>query len=183
MNAPHTNIERRSACLASRISQAGGEGRWLWDGVREVSVASAISETRLGGSAGRTGRQDGADPHHGPAVRRAASDRARQRGPTPLIIAPPDLDEAHLPFVIEDGGVDAIVGDIPPSDDLKIEHVRLVGPSPRMRSSIAHRRSEWVMFTSGTTGRPKMVVHSLHGLTGAIPPVDADDPPVWGHLL
>ena len=30
--------------------------------------------------------------------------------------------------------------------------------------------TEWVMFTSGTTGLPKMVAHSLAGLTGAIRP-------------
>ena len=179
MNAPHSNIERRTACLASRISQAGGEGRWLWDGVREVSVASAISETRLGGRrdelAGKTVLIRTADQLSAALLLIELDSVARR-----LIIAPPDLDEAHLPFVIEDGGVDAIVGDIPSSDDPKIEHVPLLAPSPRVRSSIAHRRSEWVMFTSGTTGRPKMVVHSLHGLTGAIPPADAEDPPVWG---
>ena len=37
------------------------------------------------------------------------------------------------------------------------------------------------MFTSGTTGPPKLVVHSLAGLTGAIKPAAADAaPPVWG---
>ena len=33
---------------------------------------------------------------------------------------------------------------------------------------------EWVMFTSGTTGAPKMVAHSLAALTGAIAPAASD---------
>jgi len=37
------------------------------------------------------------------------------------------------------------------------------------------------MFTSGTSGPPKLVVHSLEGLTGAIKPAAAGEaPPVWG---
>jgi len=179
MNAPHANVERRTACLASRISQAGGEGRWLWDGVREVSIASALSETRLGGRrdelAGKTVLVRTTDQLSAALVLIELDSVARR-----LIIAPPDLDAAHLPFVIEDGGVDAIVGDVPHTDNRRVERVLLCDPAPRMRSSVAHRRSEWVMFTSGTTGRPKMVAHSLHGLTGAIPPADPEDPPVWG---
>ena len=38
--------------------------------------------------------------------------------------------------------------------------------------------TEWVMLTSGTTGTPKMVVHSRAGLVGAIDP--AASAPVWG---
>src|SRR5689334_10518161 len=36
------------------------------------------------------------------------------------------------------------------------------------------RKSEWVLFTSGTTGIPKMVAHSLEALTGAIQPGTPD---------
>ena len=42
-------------------------------------------------------------------------------------------------------------------------------------------RTEWVMLTSGTTGPPKMVVHSRVGLTGAIQQATNDErPKVWG---
>jgi acyl-coenzyme A synthetase/AMP-(fatty) acid ligase len=179
MNAPRVNAERRITCLASLIAQVGGEGRWLWNGGREVSLSSAISETRLGGRrdelAGKTVLIRTNDQLSAALLLIELDSVARR-----LIIAPPDLDPAHLPFVIEDGGVDAVVGDIARPVDLNVAHIPLAEPAPRSRSSIAHRRSEWVMFTSGTTGRPKMVAHSLHGLTGAIRPGDPENPPIWG---
>ena len=46
-------------------------------------------------------------------------------------------------------------------------------PSPSLQT-------EWVLLTSGTTGVPKMVVHSLAGLTAPIGESKADDPVVWG---
>jgi acyl-CoA synthetase (AMP-forming)/AMP-acid ligase II len=178
MNAP-LRPTTRAGCLASRIAQVGGDGRWLWDGVQEVSLQSAISETRLNGRrdelAGKSVLIRTRD-QLSTALLLIELDSVARR----LILCPPDLDEADLPFAIEDAAVDAMVGDLPPPDNLAVAHVPLVAPTPRVRSNIAHRRSEWVMFTSGTTGRPKMVVHSLDGLTGAIKPGDGDEPPIWG---
>jgi acyl-coenzyme A synthetase/AMP-(fatty) acid ligase len=178
MNAPLRPTTRFS-CLASRIAQAGGDGRWLWDGVREVSLQSAISETRLGGRrdelSGKTVLIRTRD-QLSCAILLIELDSVAKR----LILCPPDLDDSHLSFVIDEGRVDAIVGDIPYTDDISVKYFPLVGPAPRVRSSIAHRRSEWVMFTSGTTGRPKMVAHSLDGLAGAISPGHDGLPPIWG---
>ena len=176
MNAPQSP---HKLCLASRIALSGCEGRWLSDGARQIGLCDAISQMRLGGRrdslAGQTVLIRTQDQLSA-AFALIELDGAARR----LIIAPPDLDEAHLPMVIEDGAVDAVVGDLPPPASLSVPHIPLCAPQPRVRSSFAPRRTEWVMFTSGTTGRPKMVAHTLEGLTGAIKPNPADEPPIWG---
>jgi acyl-coenzyme A synthetase/AMP-(fatty) acid ligase len=44
----------------------------------------------------------------------------------------------------------------------------------------AQRQSEWIMLTSGTTGMPKMVVHSFASLTGAIKGAGKQETPlIW----
>jgi acyl-coenzyme A synthetase/AMP-(fatty) acid ligase len=51
---------------------------------------------------------------------------------------------------------------------------------PRAGAPVApSRQSEWVLFTSGTAGAPKMVAHTLDGLTGAIAS-DATPDIIWG---
>ena len=179
MNAPPSSLKAEGGCLASRIALSGCEGRWLNDGAAEVGLCAAISETRLGerrdSLAGlnvliRTRDQLSA------ALLLIELDGAAKR----LVIAPPDLDDAHLAAVIEDGEIDAIVGDLPPPENIPVAHIPLAEPRPRRRSSFAPRRTEWVMFTSGTTGRPKMVAHTLAGLTGAIKASGDEAPPIWG---
>ena len=87
-----------------------------------------------------------------------------------IVIAPPDLKPEHLPAVIERAGLDTMVADDPslavPGDALS---KRCIPPRDRRGEVPASRKTEWVLFTSGTTGAPKMVAHSLDGLTGAIP--------------
>jgi acyl-coenzyme A synthetase/AMP-(fatty) acid ligase len=53
--------------------------------------------------------------------------------------------------------------------------------APHARPPLDRQPTEWVLFTSGTTGVPKMVVHSLAGLSGAIKPGGVlDGSVVWG---
>ncbi len=99
-----------------------------------------------------------------------------------VVLAPPDLKATDLMGVIADAGIDAVYcdGDHPalPGDML----VAVPGPlSPLPASQPGGGEpldTEWVMLTSGTTGAPKMVVHSRAGLVGAIDPAAAA--PVWG---
>lgn len=102
-----------------------------------------------------------------------------------LVICPPDLAAEHLPLVIAEAGIDVIVHDGWDSGLLPagVPAYRICphaeGHGPRL--PITGRASQWVMFTSGTTGAPKMVVHNLAGLTHAIPMGAAPDdaPVVW----
>ncbi|MGC1304369.1 MAG: long-chain fatty acid--CoA ligase, partial [Caulobacteraceae bacterium] len=88
-----------------------------------------------------------------------------------LVLCPPDLDTAHLPDICAEAGVEALLhdGEIPTSLPTHVARAAMERPQAVPIQDRNHP-TEWVMFTSGTTGRPKMVAHSLAGLTGAIRP-------------
>jgi acyl-coenzyme A synthetase/AMP-(fatty) acid ligase len=99
-----------------------------------------------------------------------------------IVLCPPDLDAAHLPSIVADGEVDAVVsdGDSPAFASLGIGlHVGAgTGLVPDDSVSRASCHTEWLLLTSGTTGPPKLVRHDLASLVAPIRPVAA--PPIWG---
>jgi acyl-coenzyme A synthetase/AMP-(fatty) acid ligase len=102
-----------------------------------------------------------------------------------ITICPPDVPTDHLIAVIGGAGVDAIVSDRAPDRDaalgipLRVEVAQKVATGDMLPP--ASCRTEWVLMTSGTTGAPKLVVHSLAGLTGAIKyRSPGETPVVWG---
>ena len=95
-----------------------------------------------------------------------------------IVIAPPDVKPEHLPSAVGRAAIDVVVGEDPALsvEGVRFERINLPGEGPAIPPSC---RTEWVLFTSGTTGVPKMVAHSLEGLCGAIEPAVSQDI-VWG---
>jgi acyl-coenzyme A synthetase/AMP-(fatty) acid ligase len=101
-----------------------------------------------------------------------------------LVLCPPDMPLEHVRFVAASTDVEAIVSDKPSLGD-GFPGIRSIIPcSTKLVSADCDRSirqaTEWVLLTSGTTGMPKMVAHTLSSLAGAIKLGGAAaDPPVW----
>jgi len=100
-----------------------------------------------------------------------------------MLLCPPDLNADYLQAIIADAEIDAVVTDQP--DRFSALGIALVvSASEDLKAATraeSERATEWLMLTSGTLGLPKIVGHTLEGLTGAIA---ADGPargarPVW----
>ncbi len=171
--------------LRQRLSDAKDLGsRCLHDEIRSIRLEDVLTGTGLD-----------ADPHllAGRNVllltdRQAAAglalielDGVARR----IVVCPPDLNPARIGDLVEDAECDVVVTDSQPVPRSGIAlqvrcglDLRPTGPR-----AFGELETEWIMLTSGTAGRPKMVAHSLQGLTGSIPrspSATQDRPPVWG---
>jgi len=88
-----------------------------------------------------------------------------------MVLCPPDLAAQHLAAVVRDAEADACVVDAStataaPDVPMRFDVRPDLAPSgiPRRRS----RATEWVLLTSGTTGVPKLVLHTLESLMSAL---------------
>jgi len=156
--------------LGDALRRASGRERWLrapgasvalHDLARGTGLACRPDELR-----GRTVLVRTRDPLTA-ALALIQSDGVARR----LVLCPPDLSDEHIPYVVATAVVDAIVSDdVAAHRGVGVE--RLVACSATIEPSEVEPGewldTEWILFTSGTTGRPKMVVHTLATLTGAI---------------
>jgi acyl-coenzyme A synthetase/AMP-(fatty) acid ligase len=101
-----------------------------------------------------------------------------------IVLYPPDLSMEHLPYVTKAAEADVLVTDRIAAGQV-FPGVRMFLPCCRNIGRLTYSRSapietEWILLTSGTTGPPKLVVHTLSSLAGAIASATpARDGVVW----
>ena len=158
------------------------KGRSISDARRVVSLTTILEQTclvgRFGQLAGRSVLLAVADQLIS-ALAMIEIDGVARR----MLLCPPDLNADHIETLIDDAGIDAIVTDQPGrwADVGVYLVVAARAPERAVKPAKSERATEWLMLTSGTSGVPKIVGHTLEGLTGAIV---ADGPargtpPVW----
>jgi len=101
-----------------------------------------------------------------------------------VVLCPPDFPLEHLAFVMETAEVDAVISDRAIARQGKAPSIYYCPCSRNMVASncdhAVHLETEWVLLTSGTTGLPKLVAHTLESLAGAIRPADgSSESIVW----
>ena len=89
-----------------------------------------------------------------------------------VVLYPGDMPRAHIPSVIATAKIDALLSDPDEAgtDSYGVGCVFTCNPelSALDFARGAERETEWVLLTSGTTGVPKLTMHTLASLTGAI---------------
>jgi acyl-coenzyme A synthetase/AMP-(fatty) acid ligase len=157
-------------------------GRIISDARQVVSLTDILGETCLADRLGELSRRSvllAVEDQLISALAMTEIDGVARR----MLLCPPDLNADHVETLIDDAGIDAVVTDQPARWANAGVYLVLGAHSPE-RSAVkakTERATEWLMLTSGTSGVPKIVGHTLEGLTGAIV---ADGPargapPVW----
>src|SRR5580692_6253197 len=141
------------------------KGRTISDARQLVSLTDILEETcladRLGELSGRSVLLAVADQLVSGLVMTELDGVARR-----MLLCPPDLNPGYLEALMESAGIDAVVTDDPARwAEAAASLVVTAGAPGRAQTE---RATEWLMLTSGTSGVPKIVSHTLEGLTGAI---------------
>jgi acyl-coenzyme A synthetase/AMP-(fatty) acid ligase len=171
------------ASIRDRLANAPeGAPRFLWGATASVRLGHVLSAPSIGGRvadlAGRSVLVATRD-QFAAALALIELDGIARR----LIICTPDLPAGHLPAIAATAGVDVILSDqesAPGTPNLEFRIQRPAGEFD-VQDSTCHMPTEWVLLTSGTTGAPKMVVHTFASLTAPIGgALGQDADVVWG---
>jgi acyl-coenzyme A synthetase/AMP-(fatty) acid ligase len=165
--------------LRAHLTRAPADA-FLFDRAARVRLADLVGGTSLGGRLAELGGRSvliATASQLTSALALIELDGVARR----LMILPPDVDPDHLGALIAGAEIDAVVVDGPATQFSELPLCVICTPNvaPCGIAPDKHATTEWVLLTSGTTGVPKMVVHSLAGLTAAIAPTKRADPVVW----
>jgi acyl-coenzyme A synthetase/AMP-(fatty) acid ligase len=164
-------LQSRQASLADALSTQGElSGRFLHGAQASVALHDLFAGSALNGQGnelcGRSVLIATSDQLAAAAAILELDGVARR-----IILCPPDLPPEYLASVAKSGEADAVVSDNP---SIRTE---IPGVSsfihcdgkilPRDRASATQFETEWILLTSGTTGVPKLVLHTLASLAGA----------------
>jgi acyl-coenzyme A synthetase/AMP-(fatty) acid ligase len=102
-----------------------------------------------------------------------------------MVLCTPDLAREHLPGVLRTAAADACIYEAPDAAAGAADVALRVAAEPQLQRAEVSRRAshvtEWILLTSGTTGAPKLVQHTLASLTSALrgQPHTTAAPMVW----
>jgi acyl-coenzyme A synthetase/AMP-(fatty) acid ligase len=158
-------------------------GRTLSDARHQVSLTDVLSHTCVGGRLRELSGRSVLLSVSGQLIAGLAMielDGIARR----MLLCPPDLNPDHVQALIEDADIDVIVTDEPRRWTDSGIYLIIGAHLPEEPAKVVartERATEWLMLTSGTSGVPKIVGHTLEGLCGAIVAEGParGTPPVW----
>ncbi len=157
--------------LSERLQSAGGlQGLTIADRRSSTTLAGALAARRDSALAERlhgrsvllaTGGQ------HAAALAMIAIDGLARR----MVLVPPGLNAEQTASILKDAEIDVCVTDdaFPHGEALAgVPTIDAAQAATAGAAGLAPQATEWVLATSGTTGNPKLVAHTLEGLAGGI---------------
>jgi acyl-coenzyme A synthetase/AMP-(fatty) acid ligase len=101
-----------------------------------------------------------------------------------VVLGTPELTAEQLAFVAATAACDHVISDRPATLEA-LPALRAITPAatPRPQARVPEAQpsvpTEWILLTSGTTGRPKLVVHTFESLGSMLPRQAPDARTVW----